>query len=106
MPPKNSEMILELDHQLTRLRTHYDYFEGAEAKEVLEWARFFQRWAKFAAGQGLSWVKPHLQQANFLVSEFSGRKPTPRAYDILKRVMQEAADDLSGEIQQSREKAL
>ncbi len=106
MPAKNFEIILELDNQLTRLRTHYDYFEGSDAKEVLEWARFFQRWTKFAANQGFSWMKPHFQQANFLVSEFSGRKPTARAYEILKRVMQEAADDLENELRQFQEKAL
>jgi hypothetical protein len=106
MPVKNFEIILELDNQLTRLRTHYDYFEGSDAKEVLEWARFFQRWTKFASNQGLSWVKPHLQQANFLVSEFSGRKPTAQAYEILQRVMREAAEDLRSEVERSREKAL
>ncbi len=105
MPVKNVEAYQELENQLSRLRTHYDYFEGSEAKEVLEWARFFQKWSKQASNQGFSWARLHFQQANFLVSEFSGRKTTIRAYETLRRLMDEAAEDLRGESAQFEEKS-
>jgi hypothetical protein len=98
MPAKNLDYCFELEKELTRLREHFEYFKDSEPKELLDWARFFQKWGQRASDNGLAWVVPYVRLANMMVTDLSGKQPPKGAFDLILRAMRGAQRDMQREV--------
>ena len=100
MPTANLKSCQDLEMELFRLKEHFEYFEDSNPKELLDWARYFQKWGRRATDQGLTWVRPYLELATLMVSNLSGSKAPAGAFDLLVRAMRGAQRDIQREIDQ------
>jgi hypothetical protein len=100
MSTANLKSCQELEMELFRLKEHFEYFEDSNPKELLDWARYFQKWGRRATDQGLTWVRPYLELATLMVSNLSGSKAPAGAFDLLVRAMRGAQRDIQREIDQ------
>jgi hypothetical protein len=60
---------LDLEQDLYFLSLHYDMCQGATDPEVIDWARFFQRWAEKATKNCGPWSWTSLEAAQNIVLE-------------------------------------
>jgi hypothetical protein len=106
MPAKNLKYCFELEKELTRLREHFEYFKDSEPKELLDWARFFQKWGQRASDNGLAWVWPYVRLATMMVTDLSGNQPPKGAFDLILRAMRGAQRDIQREVDQLQRASL
>jgi len=90
----------DLENELFRLKEHFEYFKDSEPKELMDWARYFQKWGKRASNQGLSWVRPYMELASMMVTNLGGAKASSGSFDLMLRAMRGAHRDIQREIDQ------
>lgn len=98
--------ILELDQKLNSLRIHFESCKDASNQEVLDWAKFFLGWSKTAAQNYGDWSRENRGQAENLVKQLEKKKTMVLGYEVLERMMAEAALNLDRETAQARQKAM
>ena len=96
--------ILELDQKLHSLRNHFDFCKGASNPEVLDWAKFFLGWSKTAAQNYGDWSRENQTQVENLVKELEKKKTLILGFEVLERMMAEAALNLERETAQAHPK--
>ena len=89
---------LDLENKLHTLRVHFSMCKDLKNEDVLEWARFFQGWSQEAASRCGDWSRENLKNAEAFVKNLEKTKVGIMGYEVLERVMGEAAMNLNGEI--------
>jgi hypothetical protein len=92
---------LDLEQELHVLILHYGMCHGAMDPEVIDWARFFQRWAEEASKRCGPWSREALAQAREIYRELEKSKLGKTGYEDLGRAMAFASRNLNIEIKSS-----
>jgi hypothetical protein len=92
---------LDIENQLYVLITHYDLCEGSSDPEVIDWARFFVRWADTASKQCGPWTLECMNRAREIVDELERSQSGKKGYEALGNAMQTASRKLAAEIKGS-----
>ena len=93
---------LDLEQKLHYLRVHFDMCQGADNKEVLDWAKFYLGWCKTASQQCGGWADPALKNAeNFVKNLEKSKVGVVGGYEVLENQMAEASAALNSEILKS-----
>lgn len=93
---------LDLEQRLSFLQIHLNMCKGADNEETLAWARFFFAWSKQAAKDCNAWAEENLKTAEKFVNTLEKSRRGDAGYDILQRIMTEAARNLTAEKSRSR----
>ncbi len=97
----SNSFYLGLDQSLHTLRIHFDMSRGATNDEVMEWAKFFEDWSRKASHYCGPWSAENLRHAENFVKNLQKSKVGIVGYEVLERVMGEAAMNLNREILQA-----
>jgi len=92
---------LDLEQQLHLLILHYGMCQGAMDPEVVDWARFFQKWAEEASKRCGSWSWEILEEARKICKELEKSKSGQTGYTALGKAMAKASGSLNAEIKSS-----
>ncbi len=98
MANHSNAFYLDLEEALHRLRVHFDMSRGASNYEVVEWAKFYQDWSRKALHYCGPWSIENLRHAENFVKNLEKSKVGIMGYEVLERVMGEAAMNLNSEI--------
>ena len=97
---------LDLEQRLSLLQIHFNMCQGSNNEETLVWARFFFAWSKQAKKYCNDWAEDNLKTAENFVNTLEKSKRGAAGYDILHRIMTEAARNLTAEKAKSRTRSL
>ncbi len=89
---------LELEQGLYSLRVHFGMCQGAKNEDVLDWSRFFLAWSQKAKKDCGSWSLENLRNIENFVKNLEKSKVGVMGYEVLERMMGEAAVHLNQEI--------
>jgi hypothetical protein len=91
--------------ELQLLRSHFELCEGADNREVLDWARFFRQWSEKTLGEGVDWSRENLGVADKIVRALERPKAGIQGFKALSIAMQKATSDLAGSLRAWEPKA-
>ncbi len=94
----SNALYLDLEQDLYFLTLHYDMCQGATDPEMIDWARFFQRWAEKATKKCGPWSWITLETARNIVLELERSKSGENGYEALGKAMDGASKKLNAEI--------
>lgn len=98
MVDTSKSYYLDLEQKLYTLRTHFSMCKDLKNDEVLEWARFFEKWSREAAARCGVWTLENLKNAESFIKNLEKTKVGIMGYEVLERLMAEAAQNLNKEI--------
>ena len=101
MPFNQLESYRELDRELARLKTHFEYFQNAEPGDLVDWAVYFRKWAERAQDLELEWAEPYARLAGMVVKGLTGSRPPREAFDLLIRGMRGAQMDIQRQVERT-----
>ncbi len=94
----SKSFYLELEQKLFTLRTHFAICKDLKNDDVLEWAKFFEKWSREATAKCGVWTLENLKNAENFVKNLEKTKVGIVGYEVLERLMGEAALRLNREI--------
>ncbi len=92
---------LDLEEELHTLTSHFLLCEGALDAEVVDWARFYVRWAEKSAKKCGPWSKVCLEHARNILQALENSQKGKEGYAALGTAMQTASQKLATEIKGS-----
>jgi hypothetical protein len=92
---------LDLEGELHTLTSHFLLCEGASDSDVVDWARFYVRWAEKSAKKCGPWSQVCLEHARNILQSLERSKKGHEGYEALGRAMQTASQKLATEIKGS-----
>lgn len=98
MVDTSKSYYLDLEQKLYTLRTHFSMCKDLKNEEVLEWARFFDKWSREATARCGVWTLENLKNAENFIGNLQKSKVGIMGYEVLERLMGEAAMSLNKEI--------